>query len=177
MHSFEPQCKVSKHFNSYGELVFTYESHKNNSELKSPCNSRDDLSNYIYLPKELSKAFLRKLLLYVRTADTRTFIVLCSLECTVMILETAVQVGIGSYDYTWIIHYLDVIPSGTALPNNLLIVTDVEKVITSHGQQKSICGYDHDRYSFSFQCYRAAKPSLNTYLYTHTHKPFCSIVF
>ncbi|XP_057290949.1 glutamate receptor ionotropic, NMDA 3A-like isoform X2 [Hydractinia symbiolongicarpus] len=144
LHSFEPQCKISKHFRTYGELVFTYESYKNNSELRRPCNSRDDLSNYIYLPKKLSKAFLRKLLLYVRTADTRTFIVLCSLECTVMILETAVQVGIGTHEYTWIIHYLDVIPSGTALPSNLLIVTDDEKEITSDGQQKSICSYYYD---------------------------------
>ncbi|XP_057290951.1 glutamate receptor ionotropic, NMDA 3A-like [Hydractinia symbiolongicarpus] len=134
--TLEPLCKILQYF--HGDVFITYESNRNRFNTENTCNSRHE---YIYLPESFNKTFLRKQLLYMRTVDTCVFLVLCSLECTVMILETAVQVGMGGFKHIWVIPYLDVTLPGTALPNNLFIVTDDERTVKGNGTETR-CKYN-----------------------------------
>lgn len=138
LQTLELLCKILQYFNFHGDVFITYESNRNRFDTENTCNSRHE---YIYLPERVNKTFLRKQLLYVRTVDTRAFIVLCSLECTVTILETAVQVGLGGLEHIWITHYLDAIPSGTGLPKNLLIVKGEERIVKDDGTETR-CKYN-----------------------------------
>ena len=106
-------------FASHEFTIIASKRTKNLGESIIACEPSQPINQFL-LPNNINATDLQQKILSWKTTGIKTYVVLCSLECTAMVLHIAYGLGLGSKDYVWIIYQPNAVVTSEMAPANLL---------------------------------------------------------
>ncbi|XP_057291195.1 glutamate receptor ionotropic, NMDA 3A-like isoform X2 [Hydractinia symbiolongicarpus] len=124
--TFKIQGALMNQFKRHHSLLITYKKHKNHAESINNIPS-PTWSHTLYLPERFGIAFVKTQLLYLLSTDIRVVSLICSVDCTFLVLKAAAEVGFLASKYMWLVDYVEIDYLLGKLPGHVIFISNRNK--------------------------------------------------